>query len=342
MRACADPSRPHGWINEAIVSAYGRLHDLGWAHSVEVWSEGDLVGGLYGVSIGGLFAGESMFHQAPDASKVALVRLTEILADTHAGVLDVQWQTDHLSSLGAVEVPRHRLPGAPRRGTVGTGARRHSVDHRGRVGADPAKCEALVGPTGPEIERTIMSFHHVALATARMADTHSFYTEAMGFELVKAVVAPAPEGNGWAKHVFYDTGDGRDDGPGLIAFWDLHGDFPEVDGAMSSAVGLPTWVNHLAFYAADDAHLDACRKRWIDLGLDVVEIDHGFCRSIYTNDPNGTAVEWCLDTRPFDEGDRRRAIEALESDAPEFDSDPPDITFHEGDPTKVPAWALPA
>ena len=106
--ACADPRRAHGWINEDVVQAYSRLHDLGWAHSIETWSDGRLVGGLYGVSIGGFFAGESMFHTATDASKVALVRLVEILLESPGGLLDVQWQTEHLASLGAVEVPRSR------------------------------------------------------------------------------------------------------------------------------------------------------------------------------------------------------------------------------------------
>lgn len=106
--ACADPTRPHGWINDAIRTAYGRLHDLGWAHSVETYdAQGRLVGGLYGVAIGGLFAGESMFHRASDASKVALVGLVDMLCDGVDGrLLDVQWTTDHLASLGAVDIPR--------------------------------------------------------------------------------------------------------------------------------------------------------------------------------------------------------------------------------------------
>ncbi len=103
---CADPSRPHGWINGDIRAAYTRLHDLGWAHSVEVWEDGGLVGGLYGVAIGGFFAGESMFHRRPDASKVALVHLVEVLGSGGALLLDVQWTTPHLVSLGAVDVPR--------------------------------------------------------------------------------------------------------------------------------------------------------------------------------------------------------------------------------------------
>jgi leucyl/phenylalanyl-tRNA--protein transferase len=106
IAACADPGRPHGWINEAMVAAYVRLHELGWAHSVEAWEHDRLVGGLYGVAVGGLFAGESMFHARPDASKVALVHLVGLLREGGAELLDVQWTTPHLLSLGAVDVPR--------------------------------------------------------------------------------------------------------------------------------------------------------------------------------------------------------------------------------------------
>jgi leucyl/phenylalanyl-tRNA--protein transferase len=108
VRACADPRRPQGWITQDVEDAYGVLHRLGWAHSVEVWRDDRLVGGLYGVSIGGLFAGESMFHHERDASKVALVGLVELMRDEHAAdrLLDVQWVTPHLASLGAVEITR--------------------------------------------------------------------------------------------------------------------------------------------------------------------------------------------------------------------------------------------
>ena len=109
--ACSDPSRPHGWISPDVRVAYRRLNDLGWVHTVEAWSVDDdeLVGGLYGVAIGGLFAGESMFHHRSDASKAALVGLVELMrsaGDADRRVLDVQWQTPHLSSLGAVELAR--------------------------------------------------------------------------------------------------------------------------------------------------------------------------------------------------------------------------------------------
>ncbi len=109
IAACADPRRPHGWIDHNITLAYGRLHDLGWVHSVEAWTaEGELAGGLYGVAIGGLFAGESMFHRRTDASKVALVGLVQRLRDGGATLLDLQWKTDHLATLGATEIPREK------------------------------------------------------------------------------------------------------------------------------------------------------------------------------------------------------------------------------------------
>jgi leucyl/phenylalanyl-tRNA--protein transferase len=106
--ACADPTRPAGWIDGRIREAYLRLHELGWVHSVEAWRDGELQGGLYGVAIGGLFAGESMFHRARDASKVALVGLVELLRDEHAErrLIDTQWVTPHLATLGVRALPR--------------------------------------------------------------------------------------------------------------------------------------------------------------------------------------------------------------------------------------------
>jgi len=104
---CADPRRPSGWIDRSIIDAYTTLHQLGWAHSIEVWDDDRLVGGLYGVRIHGFFAGESMFHHATDASKVALVHLVDWFHNSHGKLLDVQWTTDHLISLGAVDIARH-------------------------------------------------------------------------------------------------------------------------------------------------------------------------------------------------------------------------------------------
>lgn len=116
IAACGDPRRPHGWIDASIREAYCRLHDLGWAHSIEAWRDGRLAGGLYGLAIGGLFAGESMFHRERDASKVALVGLVDLLRDEHAAdrLVDVQWVTPHLATLGVHELDRDdyldRLP----------------------------------------------------------------------------------------------------------------------------------------------------------------------------------------------------------------------------------------
>ncbi|MGH8895031.1 MAG: leucyl/phenylalanyl-tRNA--protein transferase [Actinomycetes bacterium] len=113
VTACADPRRPGGWIRRDVAAAYRRLYDLGWVHTVETWTVGPdgqerLAGGLYGVTVGGLFAGESMFHRERDASKVALVALVGMLAAAGADgrLIDVQWATEHLASLGAVAVPR--------------------------------------------------------------------------------------------------------------------------------------------------------------------------------------------------------------------------------------------
>ena len=117
LTACADPRRPGAWIDKRIRTAYHRLHELGWVHSVEAWRDGQLEGGLYGVALGGLFAGESMFHRARDASKVALVGLVDLLSDEHREhrLVDVQWVTEHLQHLGAIEVSRAEyLSGLPR------------------------------------------------------------------------------------------------------------------------------------------------------------------------------------------------------------------------------------
>ncbi len=106
MANCGDPRRPSGWIDQSVIDAYTRLHRMGWAHSVEVWDDDRLVGGLYGIRINAFFAGESMFHHATDASKVALVHLVEWLRGTNARLLDVQWTTNHLESLGAIDIER--------------------------------------------------------------------------------------------------------------------------------------------------------------------------------------------------------------------------------------------
>lgn len=107
IRACAEIPREHGWITDEFIDTYCALHELGWTHSVEAWNaDGELVGGLYGIEVGGLFAGESMFHVERDASKAALVGLVEALSASSPRLLDIQWATDHLVSMGAIEVRR--------------------------------------------------------------------------------------------------------------------------------------------------------------------------------------------------------------------------------------------
>ena len=170
-----------------------------------------------------------------------------------------------------------------------------------------------------------MGFHHVAVATRDLRATHRFYTEAMGFELVKVVVAPTGSpGGGWAKHVFYDTGDGE-----LFAVWELH---DEAIGdtyatAISTGLGLPEWVNHIAFDAADLNALAACSRRWQEHGIDVVELDHGWCTSIYATDPNGVLVEFCCTTRALGDDDRDEARRLLEEPAPALE-EMPAMTVH--------------
>ena len=106
VEGCADPARPYGWIDDRIRVAYRRMHELGWAHSVETWHDDELVGGLYGICIGGLFAAESKFHTETDASKAALAALAAAMDDGEARLIDVQWRTDHLARLGITDVSR--------------------------------------------------------------------------------------------------------------------------------------------------------------------------------------------------------------------------------------------
>lgn len=106
VAGCAARGREGSWITPEMVRAYRRLHELGWAHSVEVWEGRELVGGIYGVQLGAVFTGESMFHRRADASKVALVDLLDRFAAAGGALLDVQLMTPHLATLGAYEVPR--------------------------------------------------------------------------------------------------------------------------------------------------------------------------------------------------------------------------------------------
>jgi catechol 2,3-dioxygenase-like lactoylglutathione lyase family enzyme len=167
-----------------------------------------------------------------------------------------------------------------------------------------------------------MAFHHVAIATRDLETTHRFYTEAMGFELVKTVAAPTPDGgNGWARHLFYDTGNGE-----MFAIWDLH-DAEHIPSdfspAISTGLGLPSWVNHIAFAADDLDDIARRRDRWLANGYDVLEIDHGWCTSIYCDDPNGIAVEFCTTTATFTTADRDEADARLRATKPALDEEVP-------------------
>ena len=169
-----------------------------------------------------------------------------------------------------------------------------------------------------------MGFHHTAFATRDLQATHAFYTESMGFELAKVVAAPSPEG-GWAKHVFYETG--KDE---FIAFWELH-DVPgtaNLETNLCRAAGLPDYINHIAFAVSTADDLARRKDRWLAAGRDVLEIDHGWCTSIYTKDPNDNLVEFCLTTGTFTAADRAAAVAALTATTPTFSKPPPRVEKH--------------
>ncbi len=171
-----------------------------------------------------------------------------------------------------------------------------------------------------------MAYHHLALAAKDMKATHDFYEGIMGFELVKVEVAPVPSG-GWGKHFFYRI---RGDDSCFIAFWELH-DGPGAEDYifdLNKAAKLPPMTNHYAFGVSSDEELTEWREKWQAAGLSVFEIDHNWCKSIYTTDPSGNAVEFCLTSGEFTEADRERALAAL--DETEFNPSPP--------PAKVKMW----
>jgi catechol 2,3-dioxygenase-like lactoylglutathione lyase family enzyme len=172
-----------------------------------------------------------------------------------------------------------------------------------------------------------MAFHHVAVATRDLESSHRFYTKAMGFELAKVVTGKTPEG-GWSKHVFYETG-----GDGLMALWDLHDDaLPEAwSPAISTGLGLPIWANHIAFDAPDAEALAAARQRWLEAGYDVMFFNDTATTEIYTRDPNGIMVEWCLTTGEFTASDREEARRRLTDPAPELESPPPTRVYRAAD-----------
>ncbi|HXQ22328.1 MAG TPA: VOC family protein [Candidatus Acidoferrales bacterium] len=179
-----------------------------------------------------------------------------------------------------------------------------------------------------------MGFHHTAVATRDLDATHRFYTELMGFELVKVVAGPTEAAGGWAKHAFYEIT--KDE---YIAFWDLHDDtLPDFSPALSTGIGLPIWVNHIAFRATDLKDLEARKQRWLGHGATVHEIDHGWCRSIYTVDPNGILVEFCTTTQAMTAADREEARRLLTDPHPPLET-PKQVTIHQPEPPALAAKA---
>lgn len=150
------------------------------------------------------------------------------------------------------------------------------------------------------------ALHHVAFACKDLMETHRFYQDLLGFTLVHAEVDQADNG-GWFRHVFYDLGDGS-----CVAFFDLHGmgEPDELRTEISTGLGLPSWVNHLAV-RADRVRVDDVRDRLADAGVPVeMELDHGWCQSLYVTDPNGILIELTVDTPglPFEPDHAQRIV----------------------------------
>ncbi len=170
-----------------------------------------------------------------------------------------------------------------------------------------------------------MGYHHMAMACTDIAAVHAFYEGVMGFELVKVEIGPVQAG-GWAKHFFYRM----EDDSKFIAFWEMH-DVPggdTVETNLSRAAGVPDQINHIAFDAADMDDLQRRKQQWLDAGLQVMEIDHNWCHSIYTKDPNDNLVEFCVTTGSFSAVDRERALAALTSNELEHSKPPAAIDVY--------------
>jgi catechol 2,3-dioxygenase-like lactoylglutathione lyase family enzyme len=169
--------------------------------------------------------------------------------------------------------------------------------------------------------------HHLAITPKDFKVSHEFYTEVMGFTLVKIVKRQAMGGakSGWTKHVFYDTGHGS-----YFVLWDLHlTDLPDEDwrAPISTGLGLPWWVNHYAFEVADLHELEAKKQHWLAAGHKVSEVVHEFITSIYTKDPDGNMVEFTCNTRALDEDDFAEARRLLIDDSPAIDPDYPGVIY---------------
>lgn len=173
-----------------------------------------------------------------------------------------------------------------------------------------------------------MGYHHLALACRDIKAIHDFYEGVMGFELVKVEVGPVPEG-GWAKHFFYRMEDDHK----FIAFWELH-DVPgteDFETNLSRAAGVPDQINHISFDVSGMDDLLRRKQAWLDAGLDVLEIDHNWCHSIYTRDPNDNVVEFCATTGSFSADDRAVALAALTAQEPAFSTPPASIELFKPD-----------
>jgi catechol 2,3-dioxygenase-like lactoylglutathione lyase family enzyme len=165
-----------------------------------------------------------------------------------------------------------------------------------------------------------MPFSHLALATHDIAATHRFYTEAVGFELVRVDVVDLPTG-GWFRHAFYDVGNDE-----LLAFFDLHDDeITDYETAISTALGLPSWVNHIAFTAESLSDIEDRKRRLLDHGHDCVVADHGAAVSLYVDDPNGITVEFSHLVEPIVADGRALAL--LEAARPASNGAPPSMEF---------------
>ncbi len=175
-----------------------------------------------------------------------------------------------------------------------------------------------------------MGVSHIALAVKDIEKTHAFYTDAMGFELVKVEVVP--QKGGFARHAFYSTGSSTDQ---MIAFWDLSNvpGSETIQTDICRDLGLDPLTNHLAFSADDLDDLDRRKARWLGVGKDVLEIDHNWIRSIYTEDPDGIAVEFAVMTQEFTSADATEALELLRATSPPIATEEPKIWFHKAEPS---------
>jgi catechol 2,3-dioxygenase-like lactoylglutathione lyase family enzyme len=167
--------------------------------------------------------------------------------------------------------------------------------------------------------------HHLAITPKDFDASHAFYTEVMGFKLVKIVKRQAMGQGGWTKHVFYDTGHGS-----YFVLWDLHltGLAEEAwQAPISTGLGLPWWVNHIAFEVAGLDELEEKKQHWLAAGRKVSEVVHEFITSIYTKDPDGNMVEFTCNTRALDEEDFEEAARLLADDTPAVEPDYPGVVY---------------